>query len=80
MNQQQFPPACDATCEYDAHTQPSARVLVRPANLSGLWFGQYMHGLKKWRLDGVPSAIGIQVVEWWPLPDAGTGNNVEEAK
>lgn len=50
----------------------SIRVLVRVKNSTVILFGVYSYALGKWRVQGF-SGFG-KVVEWWPMPEIGTGN------
>lgn len=45
----------------------------------GLRVGRYYHGIGEWQVDGVHSSDPLLVVEWWPLPEIGTGTKCPDA-
>jgi len=51
---------------------PSVDVLVKVDRIEGLSIGRYFHGIGKWQIVGFHG--DWDVVEWWDLPESGTGN------
>lgn len=51
----------------------SVDVLVKVDGFECHSIGRYLHGLKEWQVNNV-SGGPPKVIEWWPLPEFGTGN------
>lgn len=49
----------------------SVDVLVGIEGCSGMHVGRYIHGCESWQVNGFNG--DWKVVEWWPLPEKGTG-------
>lgn len=57
---------------HDLSAGASARVLVLVKNFTTPTIGRYIHELEQWQVDGWTGSP--EVVEWWTLPEKGTGN------
>jgi len=55
----------------DIELQPSEDVIVHVENY-GLSVGRYYHKGEFWSVNGMTG--DFKVLEWWPLPEIGTGN------
>ena len=60
--------ACDA---WSRSSGKSVDVLVSLERVEGFQIGCYHHELGKWQVVGFNG--DWEVVEWWPLPEYGTG-------
>lgn len=49
----------------------SVDVIVRLKNSEHKTIGRYIHGVTEWQVNGWTGSP--EVVEWWPLPETGTG-------
>lgn len=72
---QVLPKRLETGDKWDFLSGASAFVLVRAEGWSGLHIGRYYHEIGAWSIYG-PNAR-VKVIEWWPLPEHGTGTKVE---
>lgn len=66
-----FPPE-DPEFQHMTVFRRSVRVLTR--SIHGVRFGYYYPFGQCWGVDGIDGEV--LVVEWWPIPEAGTGTQV----
>lgn len=71
-----FPPIKENLHDLEKEAKPSVDVLDKTPRFTNIMTGRYIHGAEAWQVDGVHSAGGIEVVEWWPMPEIGTGTQV----
>lgn len=68
-----LPPALTEGDEWQLHAGVSATVLVRDADYQQEYRpARYFHRRGEWRTELNPNNAA-NVVEWWPMPPAGTG-------
>lgn len=72
-----LPPVKAAPHPTEIDMQPSELVIVRVKYRDGdcMAIGRYLHAIDGWRVDGFSG--DAPVLEWWPMPDPGTGKSVE---
>lgn len=71
-----LPPIKDNLHDLEKTAKPSVDVLVKTPRFDNIMIGRYYHGADFWQVDGVHSSGGIEVSEWWPMPEIGTGRKV----
>lgn len=50
----------------------SVKVLAKVKGFDWLMIARYSHAIDAWQVEGVGG--WPKVVEWWPMPEIGTGN------
>lgn len=66
-----YPELRDDLRDFEKAAGISVDVLVRIGNTVAV--GRYLHGIGEWQAGWLNNA---KVSEWWPLPEARTGNDV----
>lgn len=67
-----LPPRDENAHEYERKSsQPSVEALVVVEGFRGYTVGRYLYGLAEWQIEGHHGPR--KVLEWWPLPERGTG-------
>ncbi|GBO89190.1 hypothetical protein [Marinobacter salsuginis] len=76
MNQSRLPDPKANPHPTEVEAQPSDNVIVRVESREGyaMDIGRYLHGIESWRVDGISG--DAPVVEWWPMPEPGTGTMI----
>ena len=72
-----LPKLRDDLKEFEVAAGISVDVLVLIESTSRPVTGRYLHGIGEWQVDytsGYPT-----VIEWWPLPEIGTGQSMVDA-
>lgn len=59
--------------EFEKEAGISVDVICRVAGFAGVWIGRYIHGCECWQVNGMSGDEPL-VLEWWTLPEEGTGN------
>jgi len=70
-----LPPKADSHHWLDAAAKPSVVVLAKFQAFSNLVLCRYYYALKEWHIDGFHGS-SPEPVEWWLLPETGTGTRV----
>lgn len=70
-----LPPIREDLRDFERAAGRSVDVIVRLRWGNDIHIGHYFYGLQEWRA-GPWSNHAAPVVEWWPLPAAGTGTAV----
>lgn len=66
-----LPPIKQDADIFEKNAGMSVDVVVRAKGWAGYHIAKYFHAIGEWRLPWFNGAA--EVIEWWPLPEAGTG-------
>lgn len=67
-----LPEKRDGLADFEKSGGLSVDVIVKVKGFRDLTIGRYIHGLEQWDINNWSGYL--VVIEWWPLPKIGTGN------
>jgi len=62
---------------FEREIKPSDVVVIRVKDTDSFALAQYLHSTHEWHIFGAYGA-DIEVEEWWPLSERGTGNQCSD--
>lgn len=61
----------------EKYSQPSVDVLAKFPQYTNIVICRYFHGIGEWQIEGLHGLVG-DPIEWWPMPEIGTGISDEK--
>jgi hypothetical protein len=76
-----YPKVKENLSEIEHHIKPSVDVLISTTFFKEITIGRYIHGGTFWQINQITGNLtDNDIIEWWYLPEKGTGNRPGELK